>query len=87
MFAGAFPVLQALNVMQLKTPESAICPRFSSTRSSSLPCPLALRGVKYAGRGVGTAALESACVWRRRVIAPFIGIKLIDMIITRLHWA
>jgi K+-transporting ATPase ATPase B chain len=89
MFAGAFPVLQTLNVMQLKTPESAILSAviFNALIIIAL-VPLALRGVKY--RPVGASALLR---WNLLVygvggvVAPFIGIKLIDVIITRLHWA
>jgi K+-transporting ATPase ATPase B chain len=89
MFAGAFPVLQALNVMALKTPESAILSAviFNALIIVAL-VPLALRGVQY--RPVGASALLR---WNLLVygvggvIAPFIGIKLIDVIITSLHWA
>ncbi len=89
MFAGAFPVLQALNIMALKTPESAILSAviFNALIIVAL-VPLALRGVQY--RPVGASALLR---WNLLVygvggiIAPFIGIKLIDMIITRIGWA
>jgi K+-transporting ATPase ATPase B chain len=89
MFAGAFPVLQALNVMGLKTPQSAILSAviFNALIIIAL-VPLALRGVQY--RPVGASALLR---WNLLVygvggiIAPFIGIKLIDMIITRIGWA
>ncbi len=89
MFAGAQPVLQTLNIMGLKTPESAI---LSAVIFNALIIvflvPLALRGVRY--RPLGAAALLR---WNLLVygfggiIAPFIGIKIIDLIITRLHWA
>ena len=89
MFAGAFPVLQALNIMALKTPQSAILSAviFNALIIVAL-VPLALRGVRY--RPMGAAALLR---WNLLVyglggiVAPFIGIKLIDMIITSLHWA
>jgi K+-transporting ATPase ATPase B chain len=89
MFAGAFPVLQALNIMRLQTPESAILSAviFNALIIVAL-VPLALRGVQY--RPVGASALLR---WNLLVygvggiIAPFIGIKLIDMIITRNGWA
>src|SRR5580700_4578644 len=89
MFAGAFPVLQALNIMRLKTPESAILSAviFNALIIVAL-VPLALRGVQY--RPVGASALLR---WNLLVygvggiIAPFIGIKLIDMIITTIGWA
>jgi K+-transporting ATPase ATPase B chain len=89
MFAGAFPVLQALNIMQLKTPESAILSAviFNALIIIAL-VPLALRGVQY--RPVGASALlrwNLLVYGAGGIIAPFIGIKLIDMIITRIGWA
>jgi potassium-transporting ATPase ATP-binding subunit len=88
MFAGAFPVLQALNIMELKTPESAILSAviFNALIIVAL-VPLALRGVQY--RPVGASALlrwNLLVYGAGGVIAPFIGIKLIDVIITSLHW-
>ena len=89
MFAGAFPVLGALNVMRLATPESAI---LSAVIFNALIIivliPLALRGVRY--RPVGAAALlrQNLVVYGLGgVVAPFIGIKLIDLLITYLHFA
>ena len=65
MFAGAFPVLQAMNIMGLKTPESAILSAviFNALIIIAL-VPLALRGVQY--RPLGAAALESAGLRRGR---------------------
>jgi potassium-transporting ATPase ATP-binding subunit len=87
MFAGAFPVLGVLNVMRLRTPESAILSAviFNALIIIAL-IPLALRGVRY--RPVGAAALlrQNLLVYGvGGVIAPFIGIKLIDIVITYLH--
>lgn len=89
MFAGAFPVLNALNIMHLKTPESAILSAviFNALIIVAL-IPLALRGVKY--RALGAAVLLQRNLWIYGVggiIVPFIGIKIIDMIITALHLA
>jgi len=89
MFAGTFPVLNALNIMQLKTPESAILSAviFNAVIIIAL-IPLALRGVKY--RPMGAAALLRRNLWVYGVggiIVPFIGIKAIDMIITRVGLA
>jgi K+-transporting ATPase ATPase B chain len=89
MFAGAFPVLGALNVMRLATPQSAILSAviFNALIIIAL-IPLALRGVRY--RPVGAAALlrQNLLIYGLGgVIAPFIGIKLIDMLITYLHFA
>jgi K+-transporting ATPase ATPase B chain len=89
MFAGTFPVLNALNVMHLKTPESAI---LSAVIFNALIIivliPLALRGVKY--RAMSAAVLLRKNLWvygAGGIIVPFIGIKLIDMIITRVGLA
>ena len=89
MFVVAFPQLGVLNVMHLRTPESAILSAviFNALIIIAL-IPLALRGVRY--RPVGAAALL-----RRNlllygfggVIAPFVGIKLIDVVISHLHLA
>ena len=84
MFAGTFPVLNALNIMRLKTPESAVLSAviFNAVIIIAL-IPLALRGVKY--RPMGAAALLRNNLWiygAGGIIIPFIGIKLIDMVIT-----
>ncbi|MGA9041061.1 MAG: potassium-transporting ATPase subunit KdpB [Terriglobales bacterium] len=89
MFAGTFPVLNALNIMHLKTPGSAILSAviFNALIIVAL-IPLALRGVKY--RAMGAAALLRQNLWIYGVggiIVPFVGIKLIDMIITRIGMA
>jgi K+-transporting ATPase ATPase B chain len=89
MFAGTFPVLNALNVMGLKTPGSAILSAviFNALIIVAL-IPLALRGVKY--RPMGAAALLRNNLWIYGVggiIIPFVGIKLIDMVITRIGMA
>src|ERR1700723_251532 len=89
MFAGVFPVLNALNIMHLRTPESAVLSAviFNALIIIAL-IPLALRGVKY--RPMGAAALLRRNLWIYGVggvIIPFIGIKLIDMMITRVGLA
>jgi potassium-transporting ATPase ATP-binding subunit len=83
MFAGAFPVLNVLNVMRLRTPESAILSAviFNALIIIAL-IPLALRGVRY--RPVGAAALlrRNLLIYGvGGIIAPFVGIKLIDMLL------
>ena len=87
MFAGAFPILNALNIMHLKTPQSAILSAviFNALIIIAL-IPLALRGVKY--RPMGAAALLQRNLWlygAGGIIVPFIGIKFIDVVITTLH--
>ncbi|MFI5090429.1 MAG: potassium-transporting ATPase subunit KdpB [Terriglobales bacterium] len=89
MFAGTFPVLNALNIMHLQTPASAILSAviFNALIIIAL-IPLALRGVKY--RPMGAAALLRRNLWIYGVggiIVPFIGIKLIDVLITRVGLA
>jgi potassium-transporting ATPase ATP-binding subunit len=89
MFAGAFPQLNVLNVMGLKTPESAVLSAviFNALIIIAL-VPLALRGVRY--RPVGAEALlrRNLLIYGfGGIIAPFIGIKLIDMIITHIGLA
>ncbi len=89
MFAAAFPQLEVLNVMRLRTPESAILSAviFNALIIIAL-IPLALRGVRY--RPIGAAALlrQNLLVYGLGgVVAPFLGIKLIDMAITSLHLA
>jgi K+-transporting ATPase ATPase B chain len=89
MFAATFPVLNTLNVMHLKTPQSAILSAviFNALIIVAL-IPLALRGVKY--RPMGAAVLLRRNLWIYGVggiIVPFVGIKLIDMLITRVGMA
>src|ERR1700675_2074882 len=83
MFATAFPVLNALNVMHLATPQSAIMSAviFNALIIVAL-IPLALKGVRY-------RAMSAAALLRRNLfiygfgglVAPFAGIKIIDVII------
>jgi K+-transporting ATPase ATPase B chain len=87
MFAGAFPVLNVLNVMHLRTPQSAILSAviFNALIIIAL-IPLALRGVRY--RPLGAAALLQRNLLMYGVggiIAPFIGIKFIDVLLTYLR--
>jgi K+-transporting ATPase ATPase B chain len=89
MFAGTFPVLNAVNIMRLETPQSAILSAviFNALIIVAL-IPLALRGVKY--RPMGAAALLRRNLWIYGIggiIVPFIGIKLIDLMITRMGLA
>ena len=84
MFAGTFPVLNALNIMHLETSASAILSAviFNALIIVAL-IPLALRGVKY--RPLPAAVLLRNNLWIYGVggiIVPFIGIKLIDILIT-----
>jgi potassium-transporting ATPase ATP-binding subunit len=89
MFAGTFPVLNALNIMQLKTPGSAILSAviFNALIIIAL-VPLALRGVKYRPLGAALLLRDNLLIYGvGGVIIPFIGIKMIDMVITRIGLA
>jgi potassium-transporting ATPase ATP-binding subunit len=89
MFLLAYPELQALNIMHLTNPQSAILSAviFNALIIIAL-IPLALRGVQY--RPLGAAAILARNLFIYGVggiIVPFIGIKLIDVIIVSLHLA
>jgi len=89
MFFVALPELGALNVMRLTNPSSAVLSAviFNALIIVAL-IPLALRGVRY--RPIGAAALlrRNLLLWGvGGIIAPFVGIKLIDIIITAVHLA
>ena len=89
MFAAAFPVLMTLNVMHLRTPESAILSAviFNALIIVAL-VPLALRGVTY--RAVGATALLRRNLWiygAGGLVAPFVGIKIVDVVVTALRLA
>ncbi len=89
MFAGAFPQLNVLNVMGLKTPQSAILSAviFNALIIIAL-VPLALRGVRYRPLGAEALLRWNLLIYGvGGIIAPFIGIKAIDMIITHIGWA
>jgi potassium-transporting ATPase ATP-binding subunit len=89
MFAVAFPVLTALNVMRLATPESAILSAviFNALIIVAL-VPLSLRGIKYRPLGASVLLRRNLLIYGAGgLIAPFIGIKLIDLIITSLGLA
>jgi K+-transporting ATPase ATPase B chain len=83
MFAGAFPVLGILNVMHLRTPESAILSAviFNALIIIAL-IPLALRGVRYRPVGAATLLRNNLLIYGvGGIIAPFIGIKIIDVLL------
>ena len=89
MFVAFYPQLQALNIMGLHSPQSAILSAiiFNALIIIAL-IPLALRGVKY--RAVGAASLLSRNLLiygLGGIIVPFIGIKLIDMLVNSIGLA
>ncbi|MGB6985041.1 MAG: potassium-transporting ATPase subunit KdpB [Candidatus Aquilonibacter sp.] len=87
MFATAYPVMNELNVMRLSTPQSAILSAviFNALIIVAL-IPLALRGVAYKPLGANVVLRTNVLVYGvGGIIVPFIGIKLIDMILAALH--
>ncbi len=87
MFATAYPAMAALNVMRLTTPQSAILSAviFNALIIIAL-VPLALRGVKYEPKGANAVLLQNVMIYGvGGIIIPFIGIKLIDMILAAMH--
>jgi potassium-transporting ATPase ATP-binding subunit len=86
-FISIYPALGALNIMHLATPQSAV---LSAVIFNALIIifliPLALRGVKYRPLGAEIVLRNNALIYGLGgLIVPFIGIKLIDMMITALH--
>ena len=88
-FVVTYPELRALNIMKLGSPESAILSAviFNALIIVAL-VPLALRGVAYRPIGAGPLLARNALIYGvGGIIAPFVGIKLIDIIIRALHLA
>jgi K+-transporting ATPase ATPase B chain len=85
-FMSTYPALQTLNIMRLATPESAILSAviFNALIIIAL-IPLALRGVRYRPIGAATILRDNLLIYGLGgLIAPFVGIKLIDMILAAL---
>jgi K+-transporting ATPase ATPase B chain len=83
MFAAAFPVLNTLNVMGLHTPQSAILSAviFNALIIVAL-IPLALKGVKYRPMSAASLLRRNLLIYGLGgLVAPFIGIKVIDVIV------
>lgn len=86
-FAVTYPQLNALNVMHLATPHSAV---LSAVIFNALIIivlvPLALRGVKYRPLGAGQLLRNNLLLYGLGgIIIPFLGIKIIDLILQVLH--
>ena len=89
MFAGVFPVLNALNIMHLATPQSAILSAviFNAIIIVAL-IPLALKGVKYEPKAADVLLRNNLLIYGAGgIIIPFIGIKAIDLCLVALHLA
>ncbi len=87
MFTTAYPAMEALNVMRLSTPQSAILSAviFNALIIVAL-IPLALRGVAYRPLGANVVLRTNVLVYGvGGIIVPFIGIKIIDMLLVVLH--
>ena len=85
MFAGVFPTLDALNVMKLDTPQSAILSAviFNALIIIAL-IPLALRGVRYTPSSAASMLRRNLAIYGiGGLVIPFIGIKLIDLLVSR----
>ncbi len=85
-FASTYPILNKLNVMQLASPQSAV---LSAVIFNALIIlcllPLALRGVRYRAVGASILLRNNLLVYGLGgIIAPFVGIKIIDMLLTAL---
>ena len=86
MFSGVLPGLDRLNVMKLASPRSAIVSAviFNAQIIVAL-VPLALRGVKFVAEGAGAILRRNLLIYGAGgLVAPFIGIKLIDLVISNL---
>jgi K+-transporting ATPase ATPase B chain len=88
MFSGALPALAALNIMDLRTPESAILSAvIFNAIIIVLLVPLALRGVRYRPMGAERLLRRNLLIYGvGGIIAPFIGIKLIDLFLGAVHF-
>jgi len=84
LFIVAIPALQALNIMHLHSPESAILSAvIFNAIIIPLLIPLALRGVAYKPIGASALLRRNMFIYGLGgIIVPFIGIKLIDMIVS-----
>jgi K+-transporting ATPase ATPase B chain len=86
-FASTYPALGMLNIMQLATPQSAILSAviFNALIIIAL-IPVALKGVPYRAVGAARLLLDNLLIYGvGGLVAPFIGIKLIDLLLVALH--
>jgi len=89
MFAGVFPVLGALNIMYLHSPQSAILSAviFNAVIIVAL-IPLALKGVKYEPKAADVLLRNNLLIYGvGGIIIPFIGIKAIELCLVAMHLA
>jgi K+-transporting ATPase ATPase B chain len=89
IFLAFYPQLQALNIMNLSSPQSAILSAiiFNAIIIIAL-IPLALKGVAYRAIGAGALLQRNLLIYGvGGIIIPFIGIKAIDLVVSALHLA
>jgi potassium-transporting ATPase ATP-binding subunit len=89
LFAGTLPWLRAVDIMHLHSPTSAILSAviFNALIIPAL-IPVALKGIRYRALGADALLRRNLLVWGLGgVVLPFIGIKLIDVIMVSLHLA
>src|ERR1700743_34956 len=87
MFAATYPVLQALNVMRLHSPQSALLASviFNALIIIAL-IPLALRGVTYRPASAAVILRRNLLVYGfGGLVVPFVGIKIIDVLLVNTH--
>ncbi|MDR0532356.1 MAG: potassium-transporting ATPase subunit KdpB [Verrucomicrobiales bacterium] len=89
MLVGVFPAIAPLNIMQLHSPQSAILSAvIFNAIIIILLIPLALRGVKFVPMGASLILRRNLLIYGfGGIIAPFLGIKLIDLVVTALGLA
>jgi K+-transporting ATPase ATPase B chain len=88
LLMGTFPVIAGLNIMRLATPESAVLSAviFNALIIIAL-IPLALKGVKFRPQGAAAILQRNMLIYGvGGLVAPFVGIKLIDLTLHALHW-
>ena len=89
MFAATYPQLNHLNVMQLQTPDSAVLSAiiFNALIIIAL-IPLAIRGVRYRATHASALLGRNLLIYGLGgIVVPFVGIKLIDLLVNALHLA
>ncbi len=87
LFAATYPQLQALNIMHLHSPQSAVLSAviFNALVIVAL-IPLALRGVRWRPSGAASVLRRNVLIYGvGGLVTPFVGIKLIDLLLTATH--
>jgi K+-transporting ATPase ATPase B chain len=87
LFAGTLPWLKAMDIMNLHSPTSAILSAvIFNAIIIPLLIPIALRGVKYKPLGADALLRRNILIWGvGGILVPFVGIKLIDVVMVALH--